>query len=286
MKSGTLELMKFKLLMRDLGESIRGVAGLLEVLWQRACKDCPRGDIGQFSNEEIAVMADYEGDANALVAALVKRRWLDHSDKYRLVIHDWHDHAPNYVKGFIGKKGGFVTCENQPTTPSATPDDGSHDAPSQALVAKPSLTLPSQASPSQAASRWPAAVAAVRGCGVELAEQACESAKANGVSAAEVLIVCEHFQSRPGAWSPGFLHALVSRMRGGERVNWPPPSEIYLERQKRIEKQTERESKIAKQHREREERRAAREAAEADLAASGYDPLADFKSRTQLEQTP
>ena len=103
MKSGTTELMKFKRLQRALNESIRGTVGLLEMLWTATAKNCPEGDVGRFTDEEIAIMCDWDGDPEKLVCALVKCGWLDQCDNYRLIIHDWAEHCPQFVKGFMSK---------------------------------------------------------------------------------------------------------------------------------------------------------------------------------------
>lgn len=103
MKANTTELIKFRKLQRRLGESIRGVVGLLELLWQTTAKNCPQGDIGKFSNEDIAVMVDWEGDHDDLIAALVACGWLDESEEHRLIVHDWADHCPTYVRGNLAK---------------------------------------------------------------------------------------------------------------------------------------------------------------------------------------
>jgi len=105
MKASTPELMKFQKLQRRLKESRRGIIGLLEGLWIAVAKNCPRGNIGRFSNEEIAIMVDWENDADELVAALVDCGWLDHCEAERLVVHDWQDHCPTYVKGGLSTKG-------------------------------------------------------------------------------------------------------------------------------------------------------------------------------------
>ena len=104
MKAGTTELFKFLKLQRRLGESKRGVVGLLDLLWLATAKNCPSGNIGQFDNEEIAIMLDWGGDPDALVDALVDCKWVDRCDEYRLVVHDWLDHCPMYVRGNLEKK--------------------------------------------------------------------------------------------------------------------------------------------------------------------------------------
>lgn len=105
MKKGTTELIKFKRLMRKLGEGPRGTVGLLELLWQITARDARDGGIGRYTNEEIAVGCDWHGDPDDLVAALVECRWLDEHPGVRLVIHDWADHLPNYVKAYFVRTG-------------------------------------------------------------------------------------------------------------------------------------------------------------------------------------
>lgn len=105
MKASTPELMKFQRLMRRLKESKRGTIGLLEGMWLAVGKNCPRGDIGKFTNEEIAIMVDWEGDPDELIDALVECGWLDVCKVERLVVHDWNDHCPTYIKGGLTTKG-------------------------------------------------------------------------------------------------------------------------------------------------------------------------------------
>ena len=101
MKHKTPDSMKFKRLMRRLRDSKRGVSGLLTLLWIAVQNNAKRGDIGQFSNEEIAIEVDWEGDPDELVEALVETEWLDVHPEHRLVIHDWHEHAPGYIHAWI-----------------------------------------------------------------------------------------------------------------------------------------------------------------------------------------
>jgi len=145
MKAGTTELLKFTKLQRRLKDSKRGTIGLLEGLWLAVAKNCPLGDIGKFTNEEIAIMVDWDGDPEELVSALVDCKWIDHSDEYRLIVHDWSDHCPTYVKGNIAKyKKSFVS--NPPNEP---PKDGAKEPPKDTPNEPPSEppTKPSQSKP-------------------------------------------------------------------------------------------------------------------------------------------
>lgn len=146
MKPNTTDLLKFKGLMRRLGESQRGCVGLLELLWIGTAKNAPRGDIGRFSNEEIAIMCDWEGDPDSLVKALVDSRWIDADPVHRLLVHDWEDHCPDYIKGNLkrwnkdfARQSTIVGYSEEHRSEAAKqpPSDG---------TSFPSLTLPIQVS--------------------------------------------------------------------------------------------------------------------------------------------
>jgi hypothetical protein len=82
------------------------------MLWQATAKNCPLGDLGKFSNEEIAIMCDWEGDSDELVVSLFETGWIDLHEEHRLVVHDWHKHAPKFIKGVAARSGGFLSEEN------------------------------------------------------------------------------------------------------------------------------------------------------------------------------
>jgi hypothetical protein len=80
----------------------------MQSIWDFAFTNCPRGDIGRFSDEEIAFGIDYSGDPDAspdviaaraaeLIAALTDSKWLDLNEDHRLIIHDWSDHCEDYI---------------------------------------------------------------------------------------------------------------------------------------------------------------------------------------------
>lgn len=92
--------------------------GLLERLWHAAISDAPRGNIGRLTNADIAERMGWHGSADDLITALVAFGWLDGSKEHRLLIHDWHVHAPNHVKGNVAKQGGFLTNPGPAPRPS------------------------------------------------------------------------------------------------------------------------------------------------------------------------
>lgn len=93
---------------------------ILEKLWHATIAGAPRGDIGKFDNDCIAEMCGWMGDADQLVDLLVDCRFLDRHADHRLIVHDWHDHAPNHVKGNVTRMGGFLTIA-QTTGPNNKP---------------------------------------------------------------------------------------------------------------------------------------------------------------------
>lgn len=151
MKHQTPGSMKFKKLARRLGLRAYEAAGLLELLWIATQKNAPRGDIGKFDNEEIAIELDWIGDADELVEALVDCGWLDCCERHRLIVHDWSQHAPRYVHGVVSKIGGFATVSDcSGALQSATVVE---DCSGDCNEVQPNLTSPNQTEPNQNASR-------------------------------------------------------------------------------------------------------------------------------------
>jgi len=153
MKANTPDLLKFKKLQKRLSETTRGIVGLLELLWLATAKNCPRGDIGKFANDEIALLIDWDGDPEQLIAALIDCGWVDVCEENRLVVHDWSEHCPNYVKGSLAKHNRIFASAKQPARQCAKqPARQCAKEPAKETakqVARHSATKPSQAKPSQ-----------------------------------------------------------------------------------------------------------------------------------------
>ena len=96
MKSGTTNHPKFRALMRSLKLPQYVVVGLLESLWMLASQFADDGDLSRFDSNAIADFSGFEGDAEALMDALVECRWIDR-DGDTLRVHDWEDHCPDYI---------------------------------------------------------------------------------------------------------------------------------------------------------------------------------------------
>lgn len=116
MKTQAIQSVKFLRLKRKLKLAHWQAVGILESLWLITQTNAPRGDIGRLSNDDMAAMIEWPGDADELVDGLVACGWLDRSDEYRLLVHDWQHHCPAYIRGSLSSQGiGFA---GQPAEPA------------------------------------------------------------------------------------------------------------------------------------------------------------------------
>jgi len=88
--------------MHDLSERIKmplfAAVGIMESLWHYAGDFSPRGDIGRASETAIARALDWRKKPADLLVALVESKWLDEDPEHKLIVHDWPDHAQDWVK--------------------------------------------------------------------------------------------------------------------------------------------------------------------------------------------
>lgn len=151
MKHTTVQLMKFKKLKRRFRLPEWQATGLLESLWHCTACNAPDGALGRLSNEDIAAAIEWDGDADDLVGTLVELGWLDLCTTNRFVVHDWSDHAPNFIKGNLAKHKkpfALATCSEQPAKATCS------EQPAQATL-PPNLTKPNLTKPNQDAAKSP-----------------------------------------------------------------------------------------------------------------------------------
>jgi hypothetical protein len=99
MKRGTPLHPKVAHLAELLQAKLPTAIGYLELLWHFTAEFAPQGDIGKYSDARIAAGIHWAGRSpTKLVEALVESGFLDRRDDFRLVVHDWHDHADDVVK--------------------------------------------------------------------------------------------------------------------------------------------------------------------------------------------
>ena len=134
---------KFLKLIRRLGMPDAHVLGHLELLWMSAHQNAAEFD----SIEDIEIVSRWVGEKGKFGDALAMNRFIDKTDS-GWVIHDYEDHAPEYVKT-RKRVAKFRTkqqsCNVTVTLPKriSTLQGVSSNAP-----ALPSQALPSQAKPS------------------------------------------------------------------------------------------------------------------------------------------
>lgn len=128
MKAGTHNHVKTKRLKRLLGIPLYQAVGILETLWLLCTDCCDEGNIGKFTDEEIADYLEWDGsDSFALVQALLNSGWLDRCDVNRYVIHDWLEHCPQYIKDRLRMRESRVSKANKITTyASPEPNNTEH----------------------------------------------------------------------------------------------------------------------------------------------------------------
>jgi hypothetical protein len=84
--------------MRALSVPRYVAVGVLESLWHFAAAYADDGDLGKFSDEDIAEFIGWD-DAKMLLSALESTGWLDGRQ-----IHDWTEHAPDYIKKRLARR--------------------------------------------------------------------------------------------------------------------------------------------------------------------------------------
>lgn len=104
MKLAGLGHPKTKDLALRLDITLPHAVGLLEFLWAFVAQQTPQGNIGRWRNEVIAKESQWSGDADEFVTALIESGFLDPCPTHRLLIHDWDEHCPNWVRAKLKKK--------------------------------------------------------------------------------------------------------------------------------------------------------------------------------------
>src|SRR3954464_2733788 len=80
--------------------------GIMESLWVLTAINFPQGDIGRWSNTLIATGIGYQGNPDVLIEMLLRCEllvWV--ANDARLIVHDWHEHADDWVQSRLARKG-------------------------------------------------------------------------------------------------------------------------------------------------------------------------------------
>ena len=103
MKIDGLRHPKTKELAHALGVDLPHAIGLLELMWAFAAQQTPQGNIGRWSNAVIADESGWAGCPDLFVNSLISVNFLDESESHRLLVHDWSEHAPNWLRAKLKK---------------------------------------------------------------------------------------------------------------------------------------------------------------------------------------
>lgn len=160
MKLEALEHPKTLELADQLDIELPTAIGHLELLWAFVAKTTPNGAVGKYSNAVIADKARWRGKPATFVQALISVGFLDEDEQYRLLVHDWSEHCPNWVRAKLKRDGlNFAPRSILKTGTYEVDKDAdlrAADKPqsSRARVL-PSLAKPSQEKPSAQSAREP-----------------------------------------------------------------------------------------------------------------------------------
>lgn len=114
MKREALSHTKMSRLMRRLKLRRYQAVGLCELLWHTTAREAPAGDIGKLTDEDIAIALDWNKEPSELIDGFVSAELIDKHDKFRLIIHDWHQHAEDGVHSKLCRSKSFFCTGEKP----------------------------------------------------------------------------------------------------------------------------------------------------------------------------
>jgi hypothetical protein len=145
---------------RDLGVAKVQVLGHVVSLWLWTLRMAPDGDLGSFDHDDVAIAAEWDGDAETFIAAMLKRELLDQGE-HGLVIHDWMDFAGSLkaaqrARDYRARKrdnaelSHTVTSQSRDGNVSVTSQYGDITLTDQTGPDRPELTRPNEQKDSSA----------------------------------------------------------------------------------------------------------------------------------------
>ena len=88
--------------------------GLMESIWHFTAKYAKAGDIGRWSNEEIACGIGWTDDPNILIEGLIKTKFIDKNKTHRLIIHGWYEHCEDSIHRSLARAGEYFADDQIP----------------------------------------------------------------------------------------------------------------------------------------------------------------------------
>jgi hypothetical protein len=105
---------KLRTLARILGIPQYAADGVFDRLIRVTSKYAPRGDIGKWTDEQIAAALDWNDSPEVVIAALVESGLMDPSEDGRVIVHDWPDHCEDSVHNQLARKALFFADGSKP----------------------------------------------------------------------------------------------------------------------------------------------------------------------------
>ena len=121
-KQGTPDHPKTKKLARLLKVERYQAVGILECLWHWTARYAPDGLLSRFEAADWCEGIDWHGEPEALRDALVATGFLDDQEG-KLTVHDWRDHAEDYVHAKLARRRGFFADGFQPRISKLSQDE-------------------------------------------------------------------------------------------------------------------------------------------------------------------
>lgn len=128
MKRGTPRNKKTKRLAKALGIPTWAAVGILEMLWHFTAEQSPAGDVGAWTDEEIAEELGWTGVVGgvampSLVPTLIAEGFLDEDAEHRLIVHGWSEHADDAVNAVLARAGRLFADGTMPKLTRLSKDE-------------------------------------------------------------------------------------------------------------------------------------------------------------------
>lgn len=213
--------------------------------------NAPRGDVGRWTNEDIAEGVGWLGDADELVEAMIRAGRLAQHAEHRLIVVDWHRLAPAYLRSNIKHVGGFVTLASRDRNEdrNAARKDGRNDGDNGGLSPP---VFPSLSSSNLPSSSWEAVEGELLKLRMAKASVAVAEACGRGLSVGDAWALIDEWRRGDGAWDVG---ALFRRLAGG-LAEWPPVDPKHQRRAEREATDRRHELRVAERDKSTREKAA------------------------------
>lgn len=129
---------KMNRLMRLIGRSRPSTVGLMEMFWIWVGQYCPDGNLTKVVSD-IESAIEWDGNEGDFLEALIGSGFVD-DDNGRVVVHDWDDHCPEYIK----KRRRRTTAADARTVDGQRPPMSALPNPTKPNLTQPNPTRPDQ----------------------------------------------------------------------------------------------------------------------------------------------